>query len=525
MKLKFDVSAAEFATVRDILTDILPPDCRVWVFGSRAKNTARFNSDLDLAIEASQGRALSKDTLPRLKDAFNDAPLSYRVDVLDLTEVSDNFQTIIRKQAVAFPLPQTDNVPKLRFLEFKSSWKNTSLGKVSGKPAYGMNAAACEFDGKHKYIRITDISDQERAYRPKPLTSPEPPISADYALRAGDIVFTRTGASTGKSYLYKEADGELYFAGFLIRFSIKSAVPAFVFAQTLRSDYENWVSVASTRSGQPGINAQEYAGYKFSIPPLPEQRKIANFLKAADDKITQLSRKKALLEGYKKGCMQQLFSQEIRFKDNQGNDFPDWEERRLGDVFTWIRTNSLSRERLSYDNGEVQNIHYGDIHTKFHPNFRQAHENVPFIKDAQVTDFSTTEICKLGDVVIADASEDYADIGKAIEIIELAGIPLVAGLHTYVARPIAETLALGFSGYLLRSAVMRKQITRIAQGISVLGISKGNLEKLTLCVPHPDEQRKVADFLSTIDTKIGLVSQELGHAQAFKKGLLQQMFV
>ena len=137
--------------------------------------------------------------------------------------------------------------------------------------------------------------------------------------------------------------------------------------------------------------------------------------------------------------------------------------------------------------------------------------------------FTDDEFCQVGDVVIADASEDYADIGKAIEIVELTETPLVAGLHTYIAS--AGRAELGFSGYLLRSASMRKQIMQIAQGIQVLGISKTNLEKLVLPIPHPDEQAKIADALSAMDAKIAAVGDQVARMEAFKKGLLQQMFV
>lgn len=269
----------------------------------------------------------------------------------------------------------------------------------------------------------------------------------------------------------------------------------------------------------------DFARIPHQRPTHSEQRKIAEFLGAVDERIAQLEQKESLLSDYKKGCMQQLFSQSIRFKDDQGNDFPDWKEKRLGDAFSWVNTNSLSRERLTYEGGAVQNIHYGDIHTKFSANFHQGSEDVPFVKDAKPSDFKDEQFCKIGDVIIADASEDYADIGKAIEVVEVTQTPLVSGLHTFIARPASSELAVGFSGYLLRSADMRKKIMRIAQGISVLGVSKRNLEKLTLALPHPDEQRKIADFLSAIDTKIDLVAQELEQAKAFKKGLLQQMFV
>ena len=125
MKLTFDISATEFVTVRDILADIVPPECRIWVFGSRVKNQVRFNSDLDLALEC-------KDKLPpiilhKLKEAFNDSSLPYRVDVLDINDVSKNFQTIIRPQAIAFPLAQNDKVPVLRFPEFNEEWANDTI--------------------------------------------------------------------------------------------------------------------------------------------------------------------------------------------------------------------------------------------------------------------------------------------------------------------------------------------------------------------------------------------------------------
>jgi type I restriction enzyme S subunit len=245
-----------------------------------------------------------------------------------------------------------------------------------------------------------------------------------------------------------------------------------------------------------------------------------------DAKLDALRRKQAALGRFKAGLMQKLFSQQLRFTRGDGKAFPDWEEKQLGEIFTWVKTNSLSREFLTHDGGEVQNIHYGDIHTKFRPLFRQSFEIVPFVgANSALKPFTDDEYCRVGDVVIADASEDYADIGKAIEIVEVRERSLVAGLHTYIARPQNGSLVVGFSGYLLRSAPMRQQIRRIAQGISVLGVSKGNLEELTFWVPHPAEQQKIAAALSAMDTKIQAVADQLTKLQTFKKGLLQQMFV
>jgi type I restriction enzyme S subunit len=273
------------------------------------------------------------------------------------------------------------------------------------------------------------------------------------------------------------------------------------------------------------IGQEDIARSKVAFPSLPEQKKIADFLGAVDDKIAKLMEKKALLERYKKGMMQKLFSQSLRFKDENGQDYPDWEEKTFGELFSWVNTNSLSREKLTDETGTIQNIHYGDIHSKFRAAFMQSREPVPYIISAEAHAFKDDQFCKVGDVVIADASEDYADIGKSIEIIELNGTPLVAGLHTYIARPKSKQTAVGFFGHYLRDFKLRRQIMRIAQGISVLGVSKGNLEKLTLTIPHPAEQRKIADFLTAIDDKINHVSNELEQAKLFKKGLLQQMFV
>ena len=157
-----------------------------------------------------------------------------------------------------------------------------------------MNAAAKEFDGKHKYLRITDIDDVSRVFQDDNLTSPDADIDAadDYRLEEGDLLFARTGASVGKSYIYKESDGLVYYAGFLIRAKIRPEYDAeFVFQNTLTSTYEKYIKTTSQRSGQPGVNAKEYAEYSMSLPEYAEQVKIGMFLRKIDDAITLHQRK------------------------------------------------------------------------------------------------------------------------------------------------------------------------------------------------------------------------------------------
>jgi type I restriction enzyme S subunit len=216
----------------------------------------------------------------------------------------------------------------------------------------------------------------------------------------------------------------------------------------------------------------------------------------------------------------------LRFRDDEGREFPAWEEKLMGDIFTFIQTNSFSRELLNYEIGTVKNIHYGDIHTKFRSNFKIENENVPFINET-VDIHKIPEICycQKGDLIIADTSEDYADVGKAIEIISLGNQKLLSGLHTYIARDTTKKMKIGFSGYLLQSDAVRLQVKTLATGVSVLGISKTNLAKVNLTVPVPQEQTKIADFLTSIDCKITTTQNQLAAVKQYKQGLLQQMFV
>lgn len=287
-------------------------------------------------------------------------------------------------------------------------------------------------------------------------------------------------------------------------------------------------------SGQPLITGGQLKSIRLFYPTLPEQQKIASFLSAGDRKIQQLFRKKELLEQYKKGVMQKIFSREIRFKpalsevegDENGKDYPDWEEKRLGEILTFFPTNSLSRNDLNYDSGRILNIHYGDIHTKFSLGFDVTNENVPFINEnIDLSNISEEQYCQKGDIVIADASEDYNDIGKATEIINLSHQKIVAGLHTFLGRDISNQTVVGFKRYLFQTVSLRKQIQNIAQGISVLGISKKNLAQIEFSLPCKDEQMKIVAFLNGLDKKINILHTQITQTQSFKKGLLQRMFV
>ena len=203
--------------------------------------------------------------------------------------------------------------PRLRFPEFRSAgdWTSTPLGKLLfSSPDYGVNAAAVPFSAElPRYLRITDISEDGR-YLPGKQVSVDLDATEGNYLDDGDIVLARTGASVGKSYRYREEDGRLVFAGFLIRVkSNPNDLDSTYLANFLTTDeFWKWVAVTSARSGQPGINSTEYSSLPIPLPPnLIEQQRIAEGLTSLDDLTGKATLELDTLKIHKKGLMQKLF--------------------------------------------------------------------------------------------------------------------------------------------------------------------------------------------------------------------------
>jgi type I restriction enzyme S subunit len=421
--------------------------------------------------------------------------------------------------------------PKLRFPAFSGDWEISRLGDFFTFKN-GVNADKSMYGSGRKFINVMDVI-------------ADAPITHDAIIGTveitdkefeknevihGDVLFQRsseTREEVGQSNIYID-ERPATFGGFVIRGRPKQKIDSHFFDALLktapvRKDMTSR-SGGSTRYniGQESLDAVSV----WVAPTLDEQQEIAGFLGVVDARIRLLQRQHTALEQYKKCLVGRLFAQTLRFKRDDGTAFPDWRRRSIGSIFEWIGTNSLSREMLTDEPGAIQNIHYGDIHGKFPARFKQSEQTAPFVRPGALSQpIRPEQFCLAGDVVIADASEDYADVGKSIEIIEAQPQSLIAGLHTYLARPKAGEIALGFSAYLFQTWALRKQIMRIAQGISVLGVSKPNLSNLLVELPHPDEQRKIVALLSTIDDKIVAVAAKTSAMQSFKKGLLQQMFV
>ncbi len=410
------------------------------------------------------------------------------------------------------------NIPKLRFPEFEGEWEKKKLGEISDKIMYGMNSAAIEFDGENKYLRITDIDENSREFIPKPLVSPDGVIDEKYKLKSGDIVFTRTGASVGKTYLYKPNDGNLLFAGFLIKFSISHGDPYFIFTQTLKENYNKWVLKMSMRSGQPGLNAEECKELELSFPTLPEQQKIASFLNAVDEKLQAIKKNKSLLEQYKKGVMQKIFSQKIRFKDDDGREFPDWEEKKLGEIGSF-QTSSI--DKLTKENEkEVYLVNYMNV-------YRHESLNNETIKTFQIVTAKDSQIgsCNLnkGDILFTPSSETPDDIGHSVVIFE----DLECAVFSYHLMRFRPSIAINilYSHYFCNIPSVLAQLTKLATGSTRFTISVKSFSSIEIKLPSLPEQTKIANFLSALDDKISHVQMQVERMELWKKGLLQQMFI
>lgn len=214
----------------------------------------------------------------------------------------------------------------------------------------------------------------------------------------------------------------------------------------------------------------------------------------------------------------------LRFPEFKGS--AGWDTPAMSALYGFCPTNTLSRDQLNYDAGSIYNIHYGDIHTKFQTQFRLDNERVPFINPTVAEELGDRfTLCREGDIILADASEDLNDVGKAIELISLGDHRVVAGTHTIHATRLDDNPAIGFGGYLFKSAAVRRGIHKEAQGAKVYGISSTRIASIRLPLPpKAAEQRKIAACLGSLDDWIAAETDALAALRQHKTGLMQQLF-
>lgn len=389
-------------------------------------------------------------------------------------------------------------------------WRVDELGKLLAEaPKYGIGAPAVAYeDDLPTYIRITDITDDGR-YTSADRVSVEYPRSGAHYLQTGDIVLARTGASVGKSYLYRPADGPLVFAGFLIRARPEPTRlhPAFAAAWMTTAPYWDWVQQTSMRSGQPGINATEYAGMPIPVPPLAEQFRIVKVLADTDSEIEALADLIEKRRSMRIGVAQALLSGSRRLAGFTG-------PRRsvlLGDVAVFSKGKGITKESL-VDDG-VPCVRYGELYTHHRDRVRAFYSFIP--PDVA----KRSQRLQSGDLLFAASGETAEEIG--ICAVYLGESEAYAGGDIIIAKARGEDPL--YMAYLMNSHQVVAQKTRLGQGDAVVHISARNIGKVELHLPPPDEQRAVASAITDMDRQLELLEVRMTKLRAMKGGMVQEL--
>ncbi len=369
----------------------------------------------------------------------------------------------------------------MRFPEFSGEWEKCKLGDIATGFDYGMNAAAKPFDGENKYIRITDIDEASSTYIDKDIVSPDGTLTENYLVNDRDILLARTGASTGKSYLYRKSDGKLYYAGFLIRANVTKHNPYFVFSQLHTHRYWSWVSIMSARSGQPGINSQEYSSFPVYVTSLREEEKISALLSIIDERIATQNKIIDKLQSLIKGISNKIFA------TIQGIEY------RMGNIVT-----------ISNGNSNVQDA-------------------VTESKDGLYPFFDRSEDIKYLPTFLFD-KEAIIYPGEGAEFMPRYFRGKFA-LHQrcYAIFDFKEIINAKFLYFYLKT--QNSYFVRNAVGSTVPSLRLDTFQKLKVIIPPKKIQHSVSLCLSSMEQKCNVEKDILQKLLKQKQYLLRQMFI
>lgn len=397
-------------------------------------------------------------------------------------------------------------------MEVKRGYKQTEVGVIPeewdvkplgaslvNSPRYGINAAAVPFsDRLPAYIRITDIS-EEGQFTPEHPASVDAAGTESYFLEEGDIVFARTGATVGKSYRYRKEDGRLVFAGFLIRVrpDPQRLLPAFLSAYVTTGPYWSWVRLMSMRSGQPGINGNEYASLPVPHPPLPEQRAIAAALSDIDALIASLDRLIAKKRDLKQAAMQQLLTGKTRLPGFRG----EWEVKQLGEVAT---------------------IYIGRTPSRANP--RYWGRGFPWLS---IADLKTKVVTESNEEVTHLAASEMAIVPKGTLLMSFKlsiGRLCFAGRDLFTNEAICSFRDVRANPEFLYYALQRVDFSLYGkQAVKGYTLNKESLRVIEVDLPPFEEQSAIATVLSDMDVELAALEARRDKTKLLKQGMMQEL--
>ena len=407
--------------------------------------------------------------------------------------------------------------PKIRLRGYSGAWMQTTWGTLTRDFKYGINAAAKLYDGKNKYLRITDIDDTTRVFLQDNLTTPDANLSSceEYVMQNGDIVIARTGASVGKSYIYHKSDGRVYFAGFLIRMRLKDNVDKdFIFQNTLTESYAKHIRIVSQRSGQPGVNVDELKSYSLSMPTnKEEQQTLGSYFHHLDTLIQSTAKKIESLKQVKAASLQSMFPQEgetsprVRFKGFGG----DW---RILPLSTFAKKSIERNEAMEYNVTLTNSAEFGvinqreffdhDISNDDNINGYYVVHNDAFVYNPRVSTF--------------------APVGP-INRNQLGYSGIMSPLYLIFN---VEGINKDFLSYFFKTKLWHNYMKlegNTGARFDRLAISDTQFFKMPIYVPEQEEQQQIASFFNSLDSQITLQTQRLEKLKQIKSACLDNMFV
>ena len=408
-----------------------------------------------------------------------------------------------------FNMSEVKNIPRLRFSEFKNNWSKKylkSISKVKGRIGFrGYTksdlveecSGALVLGGKNISNYRLDLSDRTYLNWDKYHESPEIKLNTE------DILLSQRG-TLGDVAIIDKLIGHSTINPSMVVLKEININPFFLFFQLCAEGIQTTIKRVTTSTAVPMISQKQIGEFIINVPSLPEQQKIADFLTAADKRIELLEKKKTLLETYKKGVMKKIFNQEIRFKDDSGNDFPDWEEKKLGEIGDIVTGKTPSTSNKSYWNGQIQFITPTDIHS-----------GIKYQRDTTrtVTEFKGIKILPVGSIVYTC----IASIGK----MAITKNPSIT--NQQINSIITKDINTEFLYYSLQYLTPRIQSLKSTTTLPI--INKTEFTGFKIHCPAIIEQVKISKFLSSIDTQLELLETQIDKSKTWKKGLLQKMFV